>query len=150
MAHENAALHVVPWCEARRPACLHDGPCCNELLLASPIVEVLSLQASSADTWTILNCSAFSAACDLRGGTLDRATTWSHPINSCPSHSPRCKCMHTSMHAPSTPVDAPTVEFSHVFPNPHGRGLLGEGEGRGSLSTSKATAYWMSELGSLD
>jgi len=56
----------------------------------------------------------------------------------------------TSMHAPSTPVDAPTVEFSHVFPNPHGRGLLGEGEGRGSLSTSKATAYWMSELGSLD
>ncbi|KAL1504724.1 hypothetical protein AB1Y20_008502 [Prymnesium parvum] len=73
-------LVVLPACNARLRyqrsrllalACLHDGPCCNELLLASPIVEVLSLQASSADTWTILNCSAFSAACDLRGGTLD-------------------------------------------------------------------------------
>mmetsp|Transcript_18069 Transcript_18069/g.27217 ORF Transcript_18069/g.27217 Transcript_18069/m.27217 type:complete len:98 (-) Transcript_18069:841-1134(-) len=97
MAHENAAFDFTPtstWCHGVKLvvlpancrlrnqrsrllalACLHDGPCYTELLLPRPIVEVLSLQASSADTWTILNCSAFSAACDLRGGTLDRATT---------------------------------------------------------------------------
>eukprot|EP00327_Prymnesium_parvum_P031539 CAMPEP_0195593590 /NCGR_PEP_ID=MMETSP0815-20121206/969_1 /TAXON_ID=97485 /ORGANISM="Prymnesium parvum, Strain Texoma1" /LENGTH=125 /DNA_ID=CAMNT_0040732747 /DNA_START=230 /DNA_END=604 /DNA_ORIENTATION=- len=125
MAHENAALHVVPWCEARRPACLHDGPCCNELL-------VLSLQASSADTWTILNCSAFSAACDLLGGEWagdERPPfledTWT--ILNCSAFSAACDQYACTLHF----RELPNSRILPCLPEPVRPPTCWEGSGRG-------------------